>query len=369
MEDKKTAVIVAWRDLWHPQMGGAEVYITKVAQKLRDIGYEVIFFTERYKGSKEEEVIDGIRYIRKGNAVTLHLFFLSYFKKQLKDNCDVLIENFNAVPFGVPKLHKNNLTIIHHVQSTEWKNLLGAFIGQLITKYFERRLEKVYRKGKKIVAVSPSTKKELVDIGFNPQQIKIIYNGIEIPVVDSIEKPSNKINILSIGRVKGTKHIEEGIEMVKHSVENGLTNIHLDIAGKGDDVERLKQLTKDYKVGEYVRFWGFVSEEKKIELLREAHLHVQFSRKEGWGITVIEASASATPTICYRVPGLVDSVKDSTGYFVNNSLEETWDRAINHIENNSPDYQEKQREGIKWAESFKWDKQMEDFITFLNSSE
>jgi glycosyltransferase involved in cell wall biosynthesis len=366
MEDEKTAIIVAWRDLWHPKRGGAEIYITKAAQKLRDSGYKVIFFTEKYEGSKKEEERNGITYIRRGNAVTLHLLFPIYFKRKLKSECDLLIENFNAVPFGVPKLHNNNVTVIHHVQSPEWKNLLGDFIGKLVAKYFTKRLIKTYSKENKIVSVSPSTKEELIVLGFDPNKIEIIYNGIEVPVVGTIEKPTEQINILSIGRVKATKHIDEAIKMLKQSLDKG-ENIHLDIAGKGDDEDRLKALVEEYGVGEHVKFWGFVSEEKKIELLRNAHLHVQFSRKEGWGITVIEAAASGTPTICYRVPGLVDSVRDETGYFIDSNLEDTWDLAIEDIKGGSTRYKDKQREGIKWAKNFKWEKQMDKLVKFILS--
>jgi glycosyltransferase involved in cell wall biosynthesis len=367
MKDRKTAVIVAWRDQWHPKQGGAEVYITKVAQALRDHGYEVTFFTERYEGSKEEEIVDGITYMRKGNAVTLHLYFPKYFKKNLKQNCDVLIENFNAVPFGIPKLHDNHLTVIHHVQNPEWSNLLGNFFGSAVAKYFTKKLVKTYSGSKKIVTVSPSSKKELIKLGFKDENIKIIYNGIEVPIVESIDKPKDKINILSIGRIKATKHIEEAIEMLKHSLEKGIRNIHLDIAGKGDDEDRLKDLVKEYNLQDHVKFWGFVSEEQKIKLLQNAHLHVQFSRKEGWGITVIEAAASGTPTICYRVPGLIDSVKDSTGYFVDDKLIDTWNLVMNDIMNDSDNYRDKQKESIIWAQNFEWSTQMKSFINYLES--
>ena len=368
MEDRKTAVIVAWRDTWHPKRGGAEDYITKVAEALRDTGYKVIFFTEKYKGSKDEEIIDGIQYVRKGNAVTMHLCFPLYFKRYLRDKCNILIENFNAVPFGVPRLYEKTVTIIHHVQSPEWKKMLGNLFSGLVAKYFTYRLIGTY-KNKPIVCVSPSTKDELLHLGFNSDNIQIIYNGIEVEVTNNINKDTNRINILSLGRVRATKHIDEAIEMIKHSFEQGTRNIHLDIAGKGDDEERLKSMVKDYDIEKFVKFWGYVSDEKKLELLTNAHLHVQFSRKEGWGITVIEAAARATPTICYRVPGLIDSVKDETGYFIDTNLKETWDKAISDISENNEDYRSKKMKGTAWAKNFKWDSQMEKFIKYIQRLE
>lgn len=365
MRENKNAVIVAWRDMWHPQQGGAEVYITQVAHKLRDAGYNVTFITEKYSNSQNEETIEGIKYIRMGNAITLHIAFPRYYKKHLADKTDVLIENFNAVPFGIPKLNSNNLTVIHHVQEHEWIKVFGKLIGTFIANYFRKRLKKVYS-NQKIVTVSPSSKQELVELGFKKKNIKIIYNGIKVPISNSIEKPKENINIISVGRIKNTKNIHEAIEMINHSVNKmGVRNIQLDIAGKGEDEERLKNLVNQYQLNDHVKFWGFVSEEKKLDLLKNAHLHVQFSRKEGWGITVIEAAATATPTICYRVPGLIDSVKDNTGYFVDKTLKESWQKVITDIKENNQRYKNKQEKCLLWADNFKWSKQMEYFLDYL----
>ena len=66
-----------------------------------------------------------------------------------------------------------------------------------------------------------------------------------------------------------------------------------------------------------VRFPGFISEAEKIELLRRAWANIFPSPKEGWGITVIEAAACATPSLASDSPGLRDSVRHGeTGYLV-----------------------------------------------------
>jgi glycosyltransferase involved in cell wall biosynthesis len=42
--------------------------------------------------------------------------------------------------------------------------------------------------------------------------------------------------------------------------------------------------------------------------MRRSWVHVLTSRKEGWGITVLEAGASGTPTVASDSPGLRDAV-------------------------------------------------------------
>ena len=59
-----------------------------------------------------------------------------------------------------------------------------------------------------------------------------------------------------------------------------------------------------------VKYWGYVSQLKKFELLSRAHLLINSSSREGWGLVNIEANAVGTPVVSYRSAGLVDSVKD-----------------------------------------------------------
>jgi glycosyltransferase involved in cell wall biosynthesis len=57
-----------------------------------------------------------------------------------------------------------------------------------------------------------------------------------------------------------------------------------------------------------VEFLGRVS--LRVRLAR-AHVLVTTSVREGWGLNVSEAAACGTPSIGYRVPGLVDSLEAS----------------------------------------------------------
>ena len=368
MKDNKNIVVMAWRDMWHPGVGGAEIYIMKMVENLRDNGYSIKYLTARYQGSKKQEIKDGIEYIRMGNSITLYLLAPLYYLFNLKRNTSLVIENFNAVPFNIPLYNKRNVTVIHHLQSPEWVSTYGNFIGKIASFIFTNMTSLVYRKEKHIITVSPSSKEDLISKGFKEQNITIIYNGIDVKVVEKIQKRNDILNIISLGRVKATKHIEEAIEMIEYSIKKlNIKNIKLKIAGKGEDEIRLKTLVKHKNLDGYVEFLGFVSDQEKEELLEEAHLHVQFSRKEGWGITVIEAAAKGTPTICYPVAGLIDSVSDETGYFIRDSLKETWKRTIEGIQDSNEEYINKKDNGIKWARKFEWDNQKRLFLDKVNT--
>ena len=64
------------------------------------------------------------------------------------------------------------------------------------------------------------------------------------------------------------------------------------IAGDGEEKKNLMRLASELHLSEdQIQFVGWVSDEKKIELLQSAWMLVNPSFMEGWGIVAIEASA------------------------------------------------------------------------------
>jgi glycosyltransferase involved in cell wall biosynthesis len=94
-------------------------------------------------------------------------------------------------------------------------------------------------------------------------------------------------------------------------------DLRLEIAGTGDHRSELERLAASLELDRSVVFHGFVSEERKIDLMRGAWANVFPSPKEGWGITIIEAAACGTPSLASDSPGLRDSVcHGETGFLV-----------------------------------------------------
>ena len=59
-----------------------------------------------------------------------------------------------------------------------------------------------------------------------------------------------------------------------------------------------------------VIFEGFVDEHRKRALYAAAWVFAITSEMEGWGLTVVEAGASGTPSVGFRVPGVREIVLD-----------------------------------------------------------
>jgi glycosyltransferase involved in cell wall biosynthesis len=95
-------------------------------------------------------------------------------------------------------------------------------------------------------------------------------------------------------------------------------DLHLDVVGGGWWHERLVEYAQRLGIVDAVTFYGHVDEEIKHAVVQRCWVHLLPSRKEGWGLAVVEAAQHGVPTIGYRSSGgLVDSVVDGvTGLLV-----------------------------------------------------
>ncbi len=94
------------------------------------------------------------------------------------------------------------------------------------------------------------------------------------------------------------------------------------VAGKGENESKLRQLVQQLGLTQKVIFTGFVPDEEKAILYSACDVYVLLSRQEGiqvegFGITLLEASACARPVVAGRHGGVLDAVEDGvTGLLV-----------------------------------------------------
>ncbi|HEC82896.1 MAG TPA: glycosyltransferase family 1 protein, partial [Firmicutes bacterium] len=128
------------------------------------------------------------------------------------------------------------------------------------------------------------------------------------------------------------------------------------IAGSGDYLPRLKKLASCLGIDDRIEFLGFVNDSAKVAMLREAHVVVNPSSKEGWGVTVIEANACGTPVIASDVPGLRDAVVDGkTGFLVPYGDVKAFAEKIVRVLEDDTLRQQLSEEAVRWARRFHWD--------------
>ena len=99
-------LFVNWKDINHPQSGGAEVVLWQILKRLVQNGYQVSLLTVVYQKngieSPEVDEIDGIKIFRVGKNKFLHSVQANlYYQKKLKNEFDLVVEMVNTAPYFI----------------------------------------------------------------------------------------------------------------------------------------------------------------------------------------------------------------------------------------------------------------------------
>lgn len=355
-----------WNDLKNPYAGGAEVQLEELLRRLVSYGHDVTLLCSGFKNCLEEETVEGVKIIRRGNRFNFNLVASFYLKKIIKNNkYDILIEDINKIPFYTPLyLNIKTLILIPHLFATTVFHEINFILGTYIF-LAEKPLVKIY-KGRPFNVISESTAIDIENRGIPQKDISIIHCGInrELYSYDSNVLKYDNPTILYLGRIKKYKsvqHLLRAYQIIKEKIPNA----RLAIVGDGDYLNKLKKLSSSLGLID-IEFTGYVSTTEKVERLRRSHVAVLPSLKEGWGLTNIEANSVGTTVVAANSPGLRDSVRDNqTGYLYEyGNIEHLAEKIIKILSDNQT-RERLERGGLEWAENFNWDRASKDFENLL----
>jgi glycosyltransferase involved in cell wall biosynthesis len=279
---------------------------------------------------------------------------------------DVVVEDVNKLPLFLSNVTDLPLYVIvpHLFGSTAFQ--AESFPIASIVWLAERPLPRLYRRAA-FHAISDSTKDDLVARGLAPEAIRVIYPGVDSDHYrpDPSMRRSPEPSFLYIGRIKRYKGVDIAVRAVAEARSRG-HRLTLNIAGVGDDLRRLARLVSALGITDQVRFCGFVSEEKKIELLRTTWAAVLPSPKEGWGITNIEAAACGTPAVASDSPGLRESVRDEqTGLLVPHGDIEAMATALIRLSEHPEEVESYGAAARRFARGLSWEESAKQTETHL----
>lgn len=310
-------LVVNWQDRENPQGGGAEEHLHQVFGRLARRGHRVTLLCSGWTGCAPVAEIDGIEVHRTGGRYTFNLAAPLYCQRHLGDEVfDVAIEDLNKVPMLAPIWAgaRADLLLVHHLFGATAFREANPLLATA-TWLFERIIPVAYR-GLPCVAVSQSTREDLVNRGLDPSRIAVIRNGVELDGLGPAATRFADPTVVYLGRLKRYKRVDLVLSALARLREGG-TRVKMIVAGKGDARPALEDTARRLGIEDSVHFAGFVPDEQKRELLSRSWVHALTSPKEGWGITSIEASACGTPTVASNSPGLRETVRHGeTGLLV-----------------------------------------------------
>lgn len=357
---RKTVLVINKFCPLHPRAGGAEKHLLEIFSRIGE-RHDVRLLAAMFPGAKREEDYRNIRITRMGsprseNIVRFHLlapFLLRRFVREWKP--DILVEDVSVLPFFAPLLcpREKRTVLIHHLNGAQFfrsQKLPYALAGYLAEKLFLL----LYTR-ERVVTVSEWMTEALRARGF--ADVHKVLNGVDEDLLRIAKQYSPRPTLLFVGRMeyrKGYDLLLDTIPLVRARVPN----VRYVFAGPipiGFHPENKKGVT----------FLGRVSDEEKRALFAEAWLAVVPSRREGYGITPIEANATGTFVLGNNVDGLRESVQDSvTGVLCDCRIPEIFAQTITDWLDLGK-LKSKENNCRAWAKQHSWKKSSEDIESLL----
>jgi glycosyltransferase involved in cell wall biosynthesis len=296
----------------HINVGGIGMYILTLAKYLKKEGYDVVIVSSSGE-LRDEFVREGIK----------HIYV------DIKTKFEFGLKIWKALPRLIKILREHEIQLIHAqtrvaqvisfcLQKITGTPFISTCHGFFNYKRMSRRFFPCW--GEKIIAISKSVKKHLIDdFKLNPDRVVQIYNGIELDQLLKIGKEkdymfleqigffSDDIIIGSIGRlspVKGFKYLVKGFKLIAEEYPRA----KLLIIGEGTEEDTLREMVDDSGLNTRVIFIaGGGMSEKYLPLF---DIFCMPSLHEGLGLSMMEAMAAGKVCIASDVGGLSELISD-----------------------------------------------------------
>lgn len=162
-----------------------------------------------------------------------------------------------------------------------------------------------------MITLSPSSKAEMLGIGFRDERVDVVPPGIDERFCPGAEESPSPL-VVGVGRLVPVKRFDRLIRAFSEVVA-GIPSAQLRIVGTGPEHGALLELVAELDLGDSIEFMGRIGDDELVALYRRAWLVASSSVREGWGMTLTEAAATGTPAVATRIPGHVDAVADGIG--------------------------------------------------------
>ncbi|MDD2646844.1 MAG: glycosyltransferase family 1 protein [Patescibacteria group bacterium] len=309
----------------------------------------------------------------KKENVFIKFFPFSQYKRFLPSSYSNFLTSANLMKFKLDVFHSPalNLPLAYPGNTIVTAHDLAIYkFPELYTNRQASSLKNVIpqivQKAKKIIAVSQTTKKDLIDLlQVDKDKIKVIYHGLDKRFLrntsrQDIDRVKNKLNIkgeylLFLGTLEKRKNIIriiEAYERLREKINNGYKLV---LAGSpGFGFKEIKKKTSQSKYKNDIIVTGYIMPDDVDPLFEGAKIFIFPTLYEGFGLPVIEAMADRVPVITSNISSLPETSGGNALLVDPYNVSEIY-RAILEILTKPGLTQELRREGIKWVAQFDWE--------------
>lgn len=351
-------------------IGGVGIRAYEIYKYLKD-RHDITLLCKKYPEAQDGE-IEGLRHIFVGaesKSFTKTLLSYAYqssrFVKNHGDEFDIIIEEFSpAIPTFLHFFTKK--PIILQIQGHTGRLYFNKYnFAYALVLYVLEKARPIFYDN--FIFVSHETvQKMLPHFSLIKKYIEIIPNGIAPELLKS--SPEEGDYILYLGRIDiYGKGLDILIDAYKEFYKF-FSNIKLFIAGDGRDMEGFKAglMELPENIRKNIELLGWVSGEKKIDVIRKALFCVFPSRHEVQPIAVLEAMACSKAVIVSEIPAFNYVIKGGVGKSFKTGNALSFAQSMKDLMNSNERIQIGQK-GRDLVREYTWDKIATRFEGFLNN--
>lgn len=327
----------------------------EVARRWIDGGHSVSLYCSRTPTLPARDFDEGVRLFRTGRLKNGRHHLIAPQRLVTEQTPDVIVESINTLPYLLPlrRYASPYVSVVHQLGKDVWGTILPTPVA-IAAQCVERALFRPYR-GRRMLAVSESTKSDLESIGLG--RVVVLPQGglgCMTPVVKE-----ETLTLLFVGRLIANKrpnHAIESFELIRETVPD----VSLWVVGDGPLRERLERTSSPGVV-----FLGKLSREELDRRMGRAHVLLATSVREGWGLAVTEANALGTPAVAYDVPGLRDSVRAGVTGLLTEPNPRSLAQAALRLCSRKGVYERFRASALDWGRQHSWDTTAEELYRHI----
>lgn len=287
---------------------------------------------------------------------------LVYYKaiKSLKVFCkDVdpeLVHAHYATSYGMlARKLEHNKTII-----SVWGSDVLEFPNKsILHKFF---LKRILKSAAIICSTSKNLSLALNELGFTNTNVHIIPFGIDTSKFNCNTRQNKTFTIGTVKALEEVYGIDILLRVYAQYRKISSVSSQLKIFGKGHQLADLKKLANELNIQDDVSFEGFIPHDKINTAYEKLDVYCAFSRRESFGVAVLEAQSTELPVLCSNIGGLPEVCDPASGALF--SFDQVYEAAkhLKTLENEEIRIEKGKQARQFVCDNYDWSKSVEKMI-------
>lgn len=196
--------------------------------------------------------------------------------------------------------------VIMHCHSSRFKD----FYNEASDKR-QKQIVSTLRKADVMIVLSESWKRWFSSVGVEESRMTVLHNITDYPVLrPEMKTKDGKIHFLFLGEIGERKGVFDILQCLTKFKDDFADKIELRIGGNKNEQQMLAAIQEN-GLDDIVKFEGWVSGDKKTNLLNWADIFILPSHNEGLPISILEAMSYGMPIISTPVGGIPEVVMEN----------------------------------------------------------